>query len=62
MVTINNLEVRLDVEGEGDEAVFARLFEKYVTRWGRLETERKLRQRLFDSERASGDRSIQEID
>lgn len=56
MVTIHNLEVRFDIEGEGDEAAFAKLFEKYICRWGRLEAEMKTRQRLSDSERALGDR------
>ena len=39
MVTIHNLEVRLDVEGEGDEAVFSRLFDKYIRKWHRLAEE-----------------------
>jgi hypothetical protein len=33
MITIQNLEVRFEVEGEGDEAVFARLFQKNMRRW-----------------------------
>jgi hypothetical protein len=40
--------------------VFGRLFEKHITRWSRLETEQKVRQRLTDSERAVGDRPIKE--
>jgi hypothetical protein len=62
MITINNLDMRMDVEGEGDEAVFRRLFEKHVARWSRLEAERKARQRLTDSERAVGDRQMEESD
>ncbi len=30
MLKIEHLDVRLDVEGEGDEAVFAKLFDKYI--------------------------------
>ena len=33
MITIQNLEVRFEVEGEGDESVFARLFQKNMRRW-----------------------------
>lgn len=55
-VTIQNLEVRFDVEGEGDEAVFARLFSKYIKQWSRQETEQRARQRMSDAERALGDR------
>ena len=57
MVTIHNLEVSFDVEGEGDEAVFARLFDKYIKRWSRLEAEMKMRQRRLESDRALVDRS-----
>lgn len=30
MVTIQNLEVQFDVVGDGDEAVFARLFQQHI--------------------------------
>jgi hypothetical protein len=56
MVTIQNLEVRLDVEGEGDEAVFSRLFDKYIRKWHRLAEEAKTRQRLVNEHRSLGDR------
>ena len=55
-VTIHNLEVRLEVEGEGDEAVFARMFEKYMRRWYRALEEAKRRQRIADDSRSLGDR------
>jgi len=55
MVTINNLEVRFDVEGEGDDAAFARLFEKYVRQWSRKEEEAKQRERWAARDRALGD-------
>ena len=57
MVTIHNLEVRLDVEGEGDEAVFSRLFDKYIRKWHRLTEEVTRRQRQADESRSLGDRS-----
>jgi hypothetical protein len=56
MVTIHNLEVRLDVEGEGDEAVFARLFDKYIRKWQRVADEARQRQRLANQCRGLGDR------
>jgi hypothetical protein len=57
MVTIHNLEVRLDVEGEGDEAVFSRLFDKYIRKWHRLAEETKRRQHQANENRSLGDRS-----
>jgi hypothetical protein len=56
MFTIHNLEVRLDVEGEGDEAVFVKLFDKYIRKWNRAAEEAKARQRLADEHRSLGDR------
>ena len=55
-VTIHNLEVRFDVEGEGDEAVFARLFAEHIRQWKREEEERKSRERRSNAERSLGDR------
>jgi len=56
MVTIQNLEVRFDVEGEGDEAVFARLFSKYMRTWHRQQAEQEARHRSAERERSLGDR------
>lgn len=33
MITIENLEVRFDVEGDDDRAAFARLFNEFIKRW-----------------------------
>jgi hypothetical protein len=55
-VTIHNLDVRFDVEGESDEAVFARLFSKYAKRWNKEREEEKTRQKRSDCERSLGDR------
>src|SRR5262245_29277513 len=45
MVEIRHLEVTFDVEGEGDAAVFARLFAKHAEAWSRREEEKARRQR-----------------
>lgn len=55
-VTIHNLDVRFDVEGEGDEAVFARLFTKYSKRREKEREDEKKRQKRADCERSLGDR------
>ena len=55
-VTIQNLEVRFDVEGDSDEAVFARLFTKYVNQWNRQAEEQNARRREAEAERSLGDR------
>ena len=60
MVTIHNLEVRLEVEGEGDEAVFTRYFDKYIRRWSRKMEEAKARECRSREERSLGDRPGQE--
>jgi hypothetical protein len=55
MLTIHNLEVTFDVEGEGDEAVFVKLFNKHIQLWRRREEERKKQERQAESERSLGD-------
>ena len=57
MVTIGNLEVHFDVEGEGDQAVFARLFEQHMRTWNRLQCEAQQRRKHAEAERMLGDRS-----
>ena len=52
MVTIRHLEVRLDKEGEGDEAIFAHLFEKYINQWNRRMEEARARQKSADAQRS----------
>ena len=54
--TIHNLEVQFDVEGEGDDAAFARLFEKYIKQWDRKKEEAQARERCIERERSLGDR------
>jgi hypothetical protein len=33
MITIQNLEINFDVEGDDDEQAFARLFSEYIRKW-----------------------------
>jgi hypothetical protein len=60
MITIQNLEVHLEVEGDGDEAAFIRMFDKQINRWSRLAAEQKMRQRQADGDRSLGDRLPEE--
>jgi hypothetical protein len=60
MVTIHNLEVRFDVEGESDEAVFARLFAKHIGRWSRMDAEQRQRERRFEAERRLGELPLED--
>ncbi|MCI0392760.1 MAG: hypothetical protein MOB07_28850 [Acidobacteria bacterium] len=55
-VTIQNLEVQFDVDGEGDDAAFARLFEKYIRQWARKQEEAQAREKWIERERSLGDR------
>lgn len=58
-VTINNLEVRFDVEGESDDETFARLFAQHIRRWKGEEEERKRREKRSNAERSLGDRAAE---
>jgi len=60
MVTVHNLEVRFDVEGEGDDASFARLFERHIRQWSQKADEAKERERRGACERSLGDREDRE--
>ena len=51
MITIQNLEVRFEVEGEGDEAVFARMFQKNMRRWQEIARQAEQHARMLDEER-----------
>ena len=52
MITIQNLEVRFEVEGEGDEVVFARLFQKNMRRWQELAGQAERHAKRIADERA----------
>jgi len=53
-VTIHNLEVRLQVEGD-DGAVFRRLFNKHIQEWSRLYEQECDRAKHAQAERSLGD-------
>jgi hypothetical protein len=55
MVTIQSMEVRFEVEGDGDEQAFARLFERHIRSWASHEHARKLREKRNKTERSLGD-------
>jgi hypothetical protein len=55
-VRIELLEVHFDVVGDGEQE-FAKLFERYINRWSRMQNERDARDRSFEDERIVGDRT-----
>jgi hypothetical protein len=55
MVTIQNLEIQFDVEGDSDEAVFARLFEQHLRRHQQAEQAARERDRRLQAECRLGD-------
>jgi len=57
MLTIQNLDVHFDVEGDSDEQTFARLFDAHIRTWCRKENERRARQRQLNAERSLGDQA-----
>jgi hypothetical protein len=60
VLTIHNLEVHLEVQGDGDEAVFSRFFEKYIRKWSQLMEEAKARERQANENRSLGDQPEQD--
>ncbi len=56
MVTIQNLEVHVDVAGGGEDATFVRLFNRYIKLWSEQEARQKHRARKAAEERSLGDR------
>lgn len=55
MVTIHNLEVRMDVQGGGDDAAFVRLFNKYIKLWNEESDRQKHRSKRVAADRSLGD-------
>lgn len=41
MITIQNLEIQVEVEGGDDEQVFAKLFNEYIRRWSKQATRQR---------------------
>jgi hypothetical protein len=50
-VTIERLTITIDLDGDGAEAHFARLFECHVERWWQAECRRKADRRFAERER-----------
>jgi hypothetical protein len=58
MITIEHLEVQFDVADDGDEAVFARYFGRYINQWSQAEKQqRELQGRLRNDQRLGEDGS-----
>lgn len=53
MVTIDNMTVQFDVEGDDDD-VFARKFRVHIERWARAERERQRAEEQRGRDRAIG--------
>jgi len=56
MLTINDLQVRFDVAGDDDAAVFSRMFADHVRRWSQARDTERGRLREMERERSLGDR------
>jgi hypothetical protein len=56
MVTIQNLEVRFDVEGDDQEQLFMRLFNRAIAEWSRRQEVEQQVRRTIDRNRDLGDR------
>ena len=52
MITIHNLEVRFDVEGDDDREAFAKLFNEFVQQWARQADEQRQRELQAERERS----------
>jgi len=60
VTTIQNLEVRFEVEGEGDAEVFARMFNTHIRRWQHDDKDRKARDKQSARDRSLGDKPARE--
>jgi hypothetical protein len=56
MITIHNLEVQFDVEGNEDRQQFVHLFNECIQRWSEEAEEAKLRETQAAKERSLGHR------
>jgi hypothetical protein len=52
MVTIQHLEVVLEVDGSDEEIAFAKLFDKYIRRWNRAMEDARAHARMAERERS----------
>jgi hypothetical protein len=58
MLTIHDLQVRFDVAGDEDAAVFSRMFAEHMSRWSRAKELEGGRRREMERERSLGDREV----
>jgi hypothetical protein len=58
MITIQNLEVQFEVEGD-DKQRFAQLFKEYIRQWTAEAQTQKARELRLARERSLGDRSVE---
>jgi hypothetical protein len=58
MLTINDLQIHFDVDGEGDAAVFGRMFADHIGRWSQAKEAERCRHRDMERERSLGDRDM----
>jgi hypothetical protein len=56
MLTIHDLQVRFDVAGDDDAAVFSRMFADHIRRWSDARDMESGRRREMERERSLGDR------
>ena len=60
MITIEHLEVRFEVEGNGDDAEFQRRFEHQIRRWHEGVQDERRRRHNAESDRALSGRPVSE--
>ena len=58
MITIQNLEVRFDVEGDDDREAFAKMFNEFITRWSAEMEDQQKRDLVLARERAIGSSAV----
>lgn len=52
MITIQNLEIHIDVEGDDDKRTFARMFNECIKQWATEVEQRKKQEKQSDQNRA----------
>lgn len=55
MITIQNLEIRFDVEGDDDRQAFAKLFNEFIKKWASQAEEHQAREREAARDRSFSD-------
>ena len=57
MITIHNLEIQFDVEGDEDHEVFAKMFNQLIEQWSRQSERIDERRRQTERQRTLSDQS-----